>query len=73
MVVKLGDAGVLVWWQRSRFISVVKSWVMVVGFVRLPGLKHSNERRKFVAPLCASQLGSLVASSVLDRCGLSSV
>jgi hypothetical protein len=32
MTVKLRDAGELVWWQRSKFISVIKSWVIVVGF-----------------------------------------
>jgi hypothetical protein len=32
MAVKLGDAGELVLWQRgSKFISVIKSWVIVVG------------------------------------------
>jgi hypothetical protein len=53
MAVKLGDAGELVWWQqwRSKFISVIKSWVIVVGVLSdLLGLKHSNERRgKFAA------------------------
>ena len=65
MAVKLGDAGKLVWWQRSKFISVIKSWVIVVGVLSdLLGLKHSNERRgNFAAELYAPKLVLHVSSN----------
>ena len=65
MAVKLGDAGELLWWQRSKFISVIKSWVIVVGVLSdLLGLKHGNARRgNFAAKLCAPEHVLRVTSS----------